>query len=409
MGIVKTCFEVSEVEPGREPLKDETLNERYAGGTRVVGSSHPTTLFVTGSLWHHPLLVAAHQAFLGHYPLVLSPDVVWLTLLQGLTQHIDANAEELRSHFVFFPGKFSLKIESLGGPHMGSQAIEEFSNQLRRYIKPEAYELIVCDFSTTDATARVASEAMLMAAMKYYFDYEMFCICGIPRITLEGSPEDWGEVARRARLLENYGLQEWSDKLAPILEQFVAASRGSVDRQFWNDLYQYHPNPNSTAYETGDSFSGWVGRLYPYLADGSKNPLLSDLPQARSESTEDLFANEPDGIFFQFPASRGDDLESQSLDRGFEELFGEPGPTFDTALENSLPLETPPTPTERTRRPAGGVPGLTLDAFARGTASTPVSCPGRKLTFEGGLLGVVQDQKTKELRPLPGYLVLESG
>ncbi len=29
---------------------------------------------------HHPLIAAAHLAFSGHRPLVLSPDVIWLTI-----------------------------------------------------------------------------------------------------------------------------------------------------------------------------------------------------------------------------------------------------------------------------------------------------------------------------------------
>src|SRR5262249_43670454 len=31
---------------------------------------------------HHPLIAAAHLAFSGHRPLVLSPDVIWLTIAQ---------------------------------------------------------------------------------------------------------------------------------------------------------------------------------------------------------------------------------------------------------------------------------------------------------------------------------------
>ena len=48
----------------------------------------------------HPFLGAVHTAFAEHRPLVLSPDVVWLTILAGVTQHVRLSAERLRDRFV---------------------------------------------------------------------------------------------------------------------------------------------------------------------------------------------------------------------------------------------------------------------------------------------------------------------
>ena len=39
------------------------------------------------------LLTHAH---VGHYPLTLSPDMLWAVILQGLAQHVKNNAERLR-------------------------------------------------------------------------------------------------------------------------------------------------------------------------------------------------------------------------------------------------------------------------------------------------------------------------
>lgn len=52
----------------------------------------------TGSL--HRFLAAVNIAFAQQYPLILSPDFVWLCLIQGLAFHVNANAEQLRHHFV---------------------------------------------------------------------------------------------------------------------------------------------------------------------------------------------------------------------------------------------------------------------------------------------------------------------
>ena len=45
-------------------------------------------------------ITAVHTAFSNHYPLVLSPDAIWLCIMQGLSMHINENSEKLRSYFV---------------------------------------------------------------------------------------------------------------------------------------------------------------------------------------------------------------------------------------------------------------------------------------------------------------------
>lgn len=360
-------FEVADVEPSSIILNEQSIFEHFRD--RALGWSHRGCTFIEGSLTNNPLLVAAHASFLNHYPLTLSPDVIWLTLVQGLSQHIEADSEALRHHFVSFPGKFTLRVESEGGINPWPDAIERFSEQIRRYLKPEAYELILSDFSTTTVHSRIASEVMLMAAMKSYFDYEAMCICGIPSITLEGTTKDWEQLRNKAQKLAEYGLEDWTQQLTPILGQFVEASQGRVDRAFWNDLYQYHEDQGGTAYEPRHSFSGWIGKLFPYLAGGSANPLLGGEAAAAYRAA----ASEPGDLFsglFDEPMSQ-DDIPPVSVEEPESCRF----------------------------------PGLTIQAFPRGMASAPVLWSRREVSFNGGLLGTVQVRANKALKPVPGWLV----
>ena len=50
---------------------------------------------ITGFGEDHALLRAIHDSFFLHYPLVLSPDAIWLTLARGFATHVspaDCNA-----------------------------------------------------------------------------------------------------------------------------------------------------------------------------------------------------------------------------------------------------------------------------------------------------------------------------
>src|SRR4051794_11670624 len=60
---------------------------------------------------HHSLIAAAHVAFSQHRPLVLSPDVIWVTLAQGLAQHLRLDPERYRHLLVRHGGRMDLRVE----------------------------------------------------------------------------------------------------------------------------------------------------------------------------------------------------------------------------------------------------------------------------------------------------------
>jgi hypothetical protein len=157
-----------------------------------------------------PLVQMAHDAFYEHRPISLSPDVVWFTIAQGFATHVNLNAEALRSRFVRHEGKLKLRITHpgifLGQPSPWPEAFAMFSTQIAEHVG-KLRELVVADFSTTGPLERAATEVLLMDAFQAYFEYEMLAGCGIPQITLLGTPEDWRSVRRRTQMLSEYGLE----------------------------------------------------------------------------------------------------------------------------------------------------------------------------------------------------------
>ena len=78
------------------------------------------------------------------------------------------------------------------------RTISGFREQLREAVGPGLPRLLSCDFSTSTDVERMAGDVVLMDTLSPYFDFVMACLCGIPRITLLGTPEDWRSI--RARL-----------------------------------------------------------------------------------------------------------------------------------------------------------------------------------------------------------------
>ncbi len=238
----------------------------------------------------HPFAQAAHDAFFKHLPLTISPDDVWFCLAQGFAHHVNANAEALRHRFVRHEGKAKLVVERpdfvLGQPNPWPEAFGAFSDQIAAHVGRPLRDMVVADFSTTTPVHRAATEVALMDAFQCYFEYEMLCGCGIPAIHLTGSPDDWRDVRRRAASFADYGLGQWTAALLPVLDEIEATSRGHGDREFWRSFFRYR----STSF--GNTMTGWIQVLFPYLRDGDRvkpNPFLDnwrteDAKAARNET-----------------------------------------------------------------------------------------------------------------------------
>jgi hypothetical protein len=244
----------------------------------------------------HPLLAAVGRAFAEHRPLTLSPDAVWLTITQGLAQHVRLNAEQSRTRLVDHAGRRRLTVTVPGMPadaQSWAVAVDSFADARAGQI--EDAQWFECDFSTSTAVERTAGRVVLLDTYSPYFSLWMVCICGIPTITLTGTVQDWQAIRARVACLPSFGLDTWSRSLIPITDQFVRAASGEVDVTFWRRIYS-----PADAYG-GEVITGWVARLYPYLLSNGKlehpNPLL-DLP---IDQPRDLTGPHPRGMGYQGP------------------------------------------------------------------------------------------------------------
>jgi hypothetical protein len=120
-------------------------------------------------------------------------------------------------------------------------------------------DLFECDFSTSTDIERTAGRVVLLDVYSPYFSLWLESICGIPSVTLTGTVEDWRRIRARVDAIAGFGLQTWCRSLAPIADEFVRASAGDPDPEFWRRIY----NPID-AYG-GDVITGWAARFYPYL------------------------------------------------------------------------------------------------------------------------------------------------
>ena len=158
-----------------------------------------------------PLLNGFYTAHTNHYPIRIKPDDIWLLIVQGFSNHVNENAEELRNLFVNFDGKKTLIVEYeiSSIEEVNKTILEDFSiqinDQMTEYLGKDLIEVLTPNFSTTTYDSKIVCKISIMGAFKKYFDYEMHLIgCGLPYIILEGTAEDYKKIIEKAKKLKQY-------------------------------------------------------------------------------------------------------------------------------------------------------------------------------------------------------------
>ncbi len=265
-------FAVDEVTSATEPLPEirshEALRHTLRGEIESCCDYHGT---VIKDVHYQPLLAAVYTAFNEHRPLVLTPDAVWITIAQGVAHHMAIHGERLRSSFVSHEGKLELAFQcrdwAVGSPeNPWAEAFASWTEQIRDHVGERIHAMLLCDFSTSGPIERAASQVVMMDVFERYFHYTVYGICGIPSVTLEGTPSDWQHLRDKAAGLDAFDLDWWLADLLPLCDQFVRASRGDVDPDHWRGICKLRESYG------GDIINGWVARLFPYLRASIDGP-----------------------------------------------------------------------------------------------------------------------------------------
>jgi hypothetical protein len=201
------------------------------------------------------------EAYSNHQALVIRPDDVWTAILTQFSLFVngEGRAEQLRHLFVAHEGKKKLVVEMEGTRHTVDfgAAARTFTKMIHEnVVDSELRDWCLPDFSTTTANDTIVASVVMMATLKSYFEYHMLMGCGLPRVTLLGTQDDWINIFDRVDRLGRYGLETaaWRDLLKPVIARFVRAFEpGYADSKENLDFWQHVGSR-----QWGGSFPGWI-------------------------------------------------------------------------------------------------------------------------------------------------------
>ena len=215
---------------------------------------------------------AIFTAYNEHRHLILRPDDVWLAITTafGVFMGVKENAETMRKQFVDFEGKMQLEVEDPLASSIlqvnWTAMIDTMSDLIEKHTKRDARTWMEPDFSTTTPVCKTVGQVVLMGAMKHYFEFCFSCGCGLPKVTLEGTLDDWKKVQEKARHLASFEMEcltHWSGLLEIVLQKMVDSYEGKVDVEFWSHVVAKEEWGSGPQY-----IAGWINVFMPFCEKG---------------------------------------------------------------------------------------------------------------------------------------------
>ena len=299
----------------------------------------------------HSLAGAVHTAYAGHLPLILSPDHIWVTILQGVGIHNSQSGQQCYDQE---------SLSDAGSVVCDSWNSVASSVQFGLDAKlPVEVTIPFLPFSTTSGAANMAAMTALATPYEDNRCYDTKTYCGIPNITLSGTPQDWELLQKKVEsLLSNCSLDWWLCALTPVLAEFVSASKGQEDVSFWRNIYRFKPDQPQEGSGCWEA-SGWITTLYPYITQRTK------------------------GLYH-----RNEHLSSICNSTGFQWSVE---PTDKSDVCPDVPK----------------LPSINTQDFPSGLTSIKVECKanGDRLLVVGGFVGKCSQNDTHAMTPVLGWFV----
>lgn len=220
------------------------------------------------------------SAYALHRIPTISPDDVWILILNYIAKNVNENENHYRPHLADKnnpDGKSVIEImrnvylpES---PEFIDGLFSEFVAKMSEKSIPLISQL-TADFSTTTTLTRLCSQISIAHLMEKYFSMRMIMMCGFPGIDLAGTVEDWENLKKKIssfNQIAHQSLQDYLAKCQDVMDKFINPE--SAD---WNNFF-YKTNCGSGHDE---AYDGWILDLLNMKISDSWLP--SEVPSSRT-------------------------------------------------------------------------------------------------------------------------------
>jgi len=224
-------------------------------------------------IYHLGLLGYLSHCYARHHAAVITPDMVWYTVLAEMAAMVKAAPEDYRDLFTDSPDKKDLIVTSgyecseNGTPILN---MREFAALLSEAV-PGGIEDYLIPFSTTNEIASFCQQAAFMDAVSPFYNY-MMMMCGIPEVHIEGTLDDWQrmQMAVETLIQKMPGEVGWLSKVLVVVAAFTHQLQGVVLADWSRMFYAEECGSGGEEY-----LHGWILNLF---RERPKMPTLDNWP-----------------------------------------------------------------------------------------------------------------------------------
>lgn len=191
---------------------------------------------------------------------------------------VGANSERNRDKFVNFKGQKNIGIETginlfTASDEQWVSFIEKLLDETNDNLKEDGQyfiNLLKKKFSTSSRESEVASNITILSSFKKFFVYTMAGTCGISKIRIEGTTDDWELLLNKVDEIEKLDneLVFWTKELKYIIKKIIdTLETKEPDINFYKNIVQ---NTDKSTECKPDLVNGWIIKFIPYDCTGKK-------------------------------------------------------------------------------------------------------------------------------------------
>lgn len=247
----------------KEGTITEFLYKRVAFGQKIekLGrtSSVPIEYLGRSSLFFQ----GVHEAFRSHHALAIRPEVLHYMMLATVAQTVKNYPGTYKHLFTRSTSDEKTEIKVwhnglvLGGNGPWHEVFPMFNTAFRKLVpNQELLATATKAYSLDTPEIQAATMVTFMDAASPFYSYGVGTLCGIPKIMLMGTADDYAalmQTALRLRTFFGEHLGDYFDRLAPILAYLSREYEAKTpDNEFWSSIYKYHSMSGS------NRANGWL-------------------------------------------------------------------------------------------------------------------------------------------------------
>lgn len=245
------------------------LLDSYVDGTLLSYADLPSRM-VNGK--SHSFLQAMYFCYCDHRPFTLTPESIWLLVLQAFSVHINSDSKEFIRNYPRFVRRRKLQIRgdniNWNSTEECSDVVNEFCEKLDEEIGDGFVETLSRKFSSTTLDEEIVFQISTMNTVKSFFEFVVVTvICGIPKIHVAGNKEDWLAIVNRLEHLQKFNFTWFVENVIDVIKRIAREYDEKIQDDFWLNMFKVHTTED---YGNPKMVDGWITKFFPYKKNGER-------------------------------------------------------------------------------------------------------------------------------------------